>query len=72
MIARLRQGYGEQRGVNTRALEELFKMAEERRDVGYTYEIQASLGGYPHNGSYRCQHVTFIKYRREGIFAEFC
>ena len=45
MIARLRQGYGEQRGVNTRALEELFKMAEERRDVGYTYEIQASLGG---------------------------
>ena len=34
------QGYGDQRGVNTRALEELFNMAEERREVGYTYEIQ--------------------------------
>jgi hypothetical protein len=36
------QGYGEQRGVNTRALEELFNLAEERRELGYTYEIQVN------------------------------
>jgi kinesin family protein C2/C3 len=37
------QGYGEQRGVNTRALEELFRVADERKELGYSYEIQVSL-----------------------------
>ena len=37
------QGYGESRGVNTRALDQLFLISDERKELGYKYEISVSL-----------------------------
>jgi kinesin family member C2/C3 len=36
------QGYGDEAGVNTRALEQLFLLSKERQGV-YTYKIKVSL-----------------------------